>query len=82
MADLRIGNSSLGGFIRDSIKTHTLQIVNLIWGDKSLNIFQRFSVMLGGEPGTYEEFLGGVAVLLIFWLILFWMYRRKIFLRI
>ena len=82
MADLRIGNSSLGGFIRDSIKTHTLQLVNWIWGDKSLNIFQRLSVMLGGEPGSYEQFLGGVAVLLIFWLILFWMYRRKIFLRI
>jgi predicted acyltransferase len=82
MADLRLGNTNLGGFIRDSIKTHTLQLVNWLWGDKSLNIFQRFSVMLGGEPDTYVQFLGGVAVLLIFWLILFWMYRRKIFLRI
>jgi heparan-alpha-glucosaminide N-acetyltransferase len=33
-----------------------------------------------GEP--YEPLLHGAAVLLVFWLILFWMYRRKIFLRI
>jgi heparan-alpha-glucosaminide N-acetyltransferase len=33
-----------------------------------------------GSP--YEPLLHGAAVLLIFWLILFWMYRRKIFLRI
>jgi len=26
--------------------------------------------------------LQGAAVLLVFWLLLFWMYRRKIFLRI
>ena len=31
---------------------------------------------------AYEPFLHGAAVLLGFWLILFWMYRRKIFLRI
>ena len=31
---------------------------------------------------AYEPFLHGVAVLLMYWLILFWMYRRKIFLRI
>jgi heparan-alpha-glucosaminide N-acetyltransferase len=33
-----------------------------------------------GEP--YEPLLHGAAVLLILWLILLWMYRRKIFLRI
>jgi predicted acyltransferase len=33
-----------------------------------------------GEP--YEPLLRGAAVLLILWLILFWMYRRRIFLRI
>jgi heparan-alpha-glucosaminide N-acetyltransferase len=33
-----------------------------------------------GEP--YEPLLHGAAELLVFWLILFWMYRRKIFLRI
>jgi predicted acyltransferase len=30
----------------------------------------------------YETFLLGAAVLLVIWLILLWMYRRKIFLRI
>jgi predicted acyltransferase len=31
---------------------------------------------------AYEHLLRGAAVLLVFWLILFWMYRKKIFLRI
>lgn len=35
--------------------------------------------MLGA---TYEPFLQGVAILLTYWLILFWMYRRKLFLKI
>jgi heparan-alpha-glucosaminide N-acetyltransferase len=33
-----------------------------------------------GEP--YEPLLHGAAVLLVLWLILFWMYRRKLFLRV
>ena len=33
-----------------------------------------------GPP--FEPVLRGIAVLIVFWLILFWMYRRKIFLRI
>ena len=32
------------------------------------------------EP--YETLLSGTAVIVVFWLILYWMYRRKIFLRI
>jgi heparan-alpha-glucosaminide N-acetyltransferase len=35
---------------------------------------------LAGAP--YEPFLLGGAVLLVYWLILYWMYRRKVFLRI
>ena len=31
---------------------------------------------------AYAPFLHGMAVLLVLWLILFWMYRRKLFLRI
>jgi predicted acyltransferase len=31
---------------------------------------------------AYEPFIHGAAVLLVLWLILYWMYRRKIFLRI
>jgi heparan-alpha-glucosaminide N-acetyltransferase len=34
-------------------------------------------------PGeTYLPFLHGLAVVLVLWLVLFWMYRRRIFLRI
>lgn len=32
--------------------------------------------------GAYEPLFHGAAVLFVFWLILYWMYRRKIFLRI
>jgi predicted acyltransferase len=35
---------------------------------------------VGGPP--YEPLLHGAAVLLVLWIILFWMYRRKVFLRI
>ena len=40
----------------------------------------RMSFTVLGEP--YEPLLHGAAVLLVLWLILFWMYRRKLFLRI
>jgi len=50
-------------------------------------IVSSFSIHLG--PGAFqifgtglEPFIRGLAVLLVYWLILFWMYRRKIFLRI
>ncbi|MFN0103630.1 MAG: acyltransferase family protein [Bryobacteraceae bacterium] len=47
----------------------------------SLNIHlgERFFAFPGAG---LEPFLRGAAVLLTFWLILFWMYRRKIFLRV
>ncbi len=32
--------------------------------------------------GSLEPFIAGVAVLSVYWLILFWMYRRKLFLKI
>ena len=31
---------------------------------------------------VYEHLLLGIGVLMIYWLMLFWMYRRKIFLRV
>ncbi len=34
------------------------------------------------QAGPYEPFVHGALTLLIFWLILFWMYRRKLFLKI
>jgi predicted acyltransferase len=35
-----------------------------------------------GEPGAYQPVLSGLAVLAVFWLVLWWMYRRKVFVRI
>jgi predicted acyltransferase len=54
----------MGGFIRESLKTH---------------LGQRIFESLGGP---YAPMLERTAVLLGFWLILLWMYRRKVFLRI
>jgi heparan-alpha-glucosaminide N-acetyltransferase len=50
-------------------------------------IFQSFLINLGEKPFQIfgigmEPFLLGAAVLFTFWLILYWMYRRKLFLRI
>ncbi len=50
-------------------------------------IAQNLTIHLGRKffefaGAAYEPFFHGAAVLLIFWLILFWMYRRKLFLRI
>jgi predicted acyltransferase len=42
--------------------------------------FGKAIAAMGGP--TFQPALHGFAVMLIFWLILFWMYRRKIFLRI
>lgn len=39
------------------------------------NVFKSFGP-------AYEPLLHGAAILLVFWLLLFWMYRRKLFLRI
>ncbi len=46
-----------------------------------------FRIHLGARAfqiwGTgYEPLLRGAAILLAYWLMLFWMYRRKIFLRV
>jgi heparan-alpha-glucosaminide N-acetyltransferase len=40
------------------------------------------SVLSALASPTFESVLRGFLVMLTFWLILFWMYRRKIFLRI
>ena len=46
-------------------------------------IDRHFGWALAGMTGpTFQPVLHGFTVILIFWLILFWMYRRKIFLRI
>ena len=46
-----------------------------------------FRINLGERPfqifGTgLEPFMMGAAVLLMYWLILYWMYRRKLFLKV
>jgi heparan-alpha-glucosaminide N-acetyltransferase len=50
-------------------------------------IARNLTIHLGKEPFTvighaYEPLLHGAGVLLVLWLILFWMYRRRLFLRI
>jgi predicted acyltransferase len=50
-------------------------------------IRESFRIHLGADAfrfagGGLEPLLSGLAVLLVYWLILYWMYRRKIFLRI
>ena len=54
------------------------------WGDF---ISQSIKTHLGqgvfkSLGSDYEPLVGGAAVMIVFWLILYWMYRRKIFLRI
>ena len=50
-------------------------------------VLETLSVHLGPDffklfGAAYEPFFHGAATLLVFWLILLWMYRRKLFLRI
>jgi predicted acyltransferase len=50
-------------------------------------IFKNLKTHLGQDAfrifgDAYEPFLHGAAVLFVYWLILYWMYRRKLFLRI
>lgn len=50
-------------------------------------IVDSFRIHLGANAfqilgSALEPFMRGAAVLLVYWLILFWMYRRKVFLRI
>ena len=50
-------------------------------------ILDSFRINLGahafGFLGTaYEPFIRGIAVLLVYWVLLYWMYRRKLFLKI
>ena len=43
---------------------------------------ERCQHAFGFAGSEVEPFVRGVAVLLVYWLILFWMYRRKLFLKI
>src|SRR5437868_6854366 len=43
---------------------------------------RHFSSVFGVAGATFQPVLHGFGVLVVFWCILFWMYRKKIFLRI
>ena len=49
-------------------------------------VLETFRTHLGRDVftrfGAYEPLASGAAVLGVFWLILFWMYRRRVFLKI
>lgn len=60
----------INGFIRTSLYTHL-----------GKDLF-RFVGEAEQEKAIYEQFFMGVAIMLVLWLILFWMYRRKLFVRI
>jgi predicted acyltransferase len=52
---------------------------NFIVGSIKTHLGQDIFRVLGPD---YQNILAGSAILIVFWLILFWMYRQKIFLRI
>src|SRR4051812_34599838 len=60
-----------GGWVRDTLKTH-LALPERTWHFKTYEVF-------GPE---YETVVRGAIVILIFWLVLLWMYRRRIFVKI
>ena len=60
------------GFIDSSIKTHRSLFFNTNLG----------KAVADAVPAGYGSLYQGGAVLFVLWLILFWMYRRRIFLRV
>jgi predicted acyltransferase len=60
-----------GGWLRKSLETH-LNLPETFWGFKTYDLF-------GPE---YAPIVKGALVILIFWLVLFWMYRKRIFVKI
>jgi predicted acyltransferase len=50
------------------------------FGDAIDRHFGRATLLIAGP--TFQSLVHGFAIMLIFWLILFWMYRRRLFLRI
>jgi predicted acyltransferase len=59
----------IDSFILSSLKTHL--------GADVFKIYNIYPPLV-----TYEPMIAGAAALVVFWLILFWMYRRRIFIRI
>ncbi len=68
-----IGMNSIAAYCMAGLfEGFVVSSLNTHVGERIFNIF--------GE--AYEPLLRGAAVLLVLWLILFWMYRRKLFLKI
>lgn len=60
----------IDGFIKSSLYTHLGKDLFRFFGDNEK------------EKAVYEQFFIGAAIMIVLWLILFWMYRRKLFIRI
>jgi heparan-alpha-glucosaminide N-acetyltransferase len=59
------------GWLRDTLKIH-LALPEKTWHFKTYQVF--------GEP--YETVVRGAIVILIYWLVLLWMYKKRIFVKI
>ena len=62
----------LTGWIETNLKIH--------FGRDTFKHFDRWFNLAPGQ--TYEPVVGGAAIMLVMWLILYYMYRNKIFVRI
>lgn len=62
---------TIRNFIGDSLTTHI-----------GKGAFLKLAGMLNPDPKVFEPMIFGATILLVLWLILFWMYRRKIFLKV
>jgi heparan-alpha-glucosaminide N-acetyltransferase len=60
-----------GGWVRETLKIH-LALPEKYWGFETYKVF-------GLE---YESIVRGALVILVFWLVLLWMYRKRIFIKI
>ena len=66
------GDSSEPGWIEKNLKIH--------FGHDTFKCFDRWFHLPPGQ--TYEPVVLGAAIMLVIWLILYYMYRNKIFVRI
>jgi heparan-alpha-glucosaminide N-acetyltransferase len=69
----------LKGFVVESFKTHfgpNVFVAPLEW------LQRRFGPDVLPQPAAYEPLVSGFAVLTVFWLGLWWMYRRKVFVKV
>ena len=66
------GDSSGPGWIERNLKTHL--------GQDTFKCFDRWLQLPTGQ--SYEPVVLGAAIMLVIWLILYYMYRQKIFLKI